>query len=64
MFEHCTNNNEDFTYDNRANYEEMIGHASGFEMWELAEINEMFRAYKKNKKTLLGSAKRINSKKE
>jgi len=64
MFEQCVTNNEDFTYDNRGAYEEMIGHMAELEMWEIAEANELFRARKKNKKTILGSAKRINSKKE
>jgi len=64
MFENCADNNSDFTYDNRASYEEMIDHAASFEMWELQDINEIFKAYKNNKKTLLGSAKRINSKKD
>jgi len=60
LFAGCERNNEEFTYEMQGNYDEMIHHLGKVEPWNTAEINELLTAYWKNKKTLLGSARRVN----
>lgn len=59
LFEGCVKNNDDFTFEKRAIYDAMINEVALYEMWELENLVEVLQGYRKNKKTVLGSARRV-----
>lgn len=51
---------EDATYDIQGIYDELINNLSFVNMWEVGELNEVLKAYKKDKSSVLGIAKKVN----
>ena len=51
---------EDATYDVQGVYDEYINTLSKIEMWEMEEFSELIKAFKKDKKSTLGFARKIN----
>ncbi len=51
---------EDATYDVQGVYDEYINTLSKIEMWEMEEFNELVKAYKKDRNSTLGFARKIN----
>lgn len=62
IFKGCCEQNDDFTFENQGHYEAMILELAKFEMWEIEDLVKILRASRKNKKTMLGSAGRVNKK--
>lgn len=51
---------EDATYDVQGVYDEYINTLSKIEMWEMEEFNELVKAFKHDKSSTLGFARKIN----
>lgn len=51
---------EDATYDVQGVYDEYINSLSFVEMWEVAELKEIIMAFRKDKSSLLGIARKVN----
>lgn len=51
---------EDATYEVQGIYDEYINNLSVVEMWEVVELTEIIKAYRKDKSSILGITKKIN----
>lgn len=51
---------EDATYDVQGVYDEFINNLSVVNMWEVGELNEMLKAYRKDKSSVLGITRKVN----
>lgn len=60
QFKEFLDKKEDATYDVQGVYDEYINSLSLIEMWEVGEITEILKAYRKDKSSLLGIARKVN----
>jgi hypothetical protein len=51
---------EDATYDVQGIYDEFINNLSVVNMWEVGELNEILKAYRKDKSSVLGITRKVN----
>ena len=60
QFKEFLDKKEDATYDVQGVYDEYINTLSKIEMWEMEEFTELVKAYKKDRNSTLGFARKIN----